>query len=254
MPSSIQARLRFKPSRCASLGSLGSVTTAGSQPRAGAIGRKLRHEPAQPAGKILRREHTPHDVGLGQTRREEILAGRFVGERAVLVLLVVVASFAQEQVEEGAVVGRARIVDHQPHGKRGLAVLAGAHRIGKLRQPGLEAAGGSLLQRTQVGGELLRQRIRRRIVVSEARLLPLPQFLPELEQPRQSVGPLEAGAAFGVQVGSFLREVGGGQALARARYGQRPQTARREKCAAGGPAASVRGRKSASRSSRRRRA
>ena len=85
IPSSIQARLRFNPSRCASFGSPGSGEIAtGSQSGAGPVG-NLRHEIRQPLRKLVRRKDTPHHIRLAQAGRKKIFARRFVGERAILV-------------------------------------------------------------------------------------------------------------------------------------------------------------------------
>ena len=184
MPSSIHARLRFSPSRCASFGSVGSVTTAGSshpaEPSAGICGRNARSHSAIRG----RREHAAHEVRLGDARREEILAVRLVVQRARPIVAVELRRLRRDEVDHRLVAGRARPVEHEAEGEGRLIVLADPDRARELRQPLREARGGGGLERAHHRGPLPRLRV-----------LPLPQLGRELQQPRQAVGPLEAGAA-----------------------------------------------------------
>ena len=64
------ARLRFRPSRCTSCGSLRSVTGRFEQ-RLGFAAGKAGQEPPKPGAKLGRRQHAPHQVGLDQARRKK---------------------------------------------------------------------------------------------------------------------------------------------------------------------------------------
>ena len=139
MPSSIQARLRLSPSRWASLGSVGSVTMPGASQPARAVAGQAGQEGLEPARELGGRQHAPHEVGLAEAGREEVLARGLVGERAVAVGAVEVAAARDDERLGLRVARRPRPVEHEAEGERGLRVLADADGPRQLRQPVAQA-------------------------------------------------------------------------------------------------------------------
>ena len=131
-----------------------------------------RQESAQPSGKVTRQQHTPHHVCLGQTRGEEILPGRLIRQRTILVAQKKVSDFRRHESGEFIVLLGASVIQHQAEGKCGLVMLPDPHRIRKLRQPMFQPFLCRLLQRTQVISHLL-----------GLRLSPLAQFCDQLKEP-----------------------------------------------------------------------
>ena len=131
IPSSIHARLRFKPSRCASFGSLRSVMRAtGShavEPSLGTCGRNAVSHCANSRGA----EHAPHEVRFREARRQEILAGRLVRERAGLVPQIELLRLLAQQRFHRRVLRRLRPVPDEAERERRLVVLADADRIAR---------------------------------------------------------------------------------------------------------------------------
>jgi len=82
-------------------------------------------------------------------------------------------------------------------------MLAGSDRVAEFGQPGRDAGGDRLLDRPKRGGPLARIGI-----------VPLLQLGGELQKPSESVRPLEAGAALGIQIFHFLRDIARRQTLA----------------------------------------
>src|SRR5262245_42848414 len=97
----------------------------------------------------------------------------------------------------------AGVIEDQAESKGGLIVLANAHRVCQLGQPGAQPLECCLLQRFEIGGHFL-----------SLRIIPLAKLGHELQQPRQTVRTLKAGAALSSEIGCFLRELACGQALA----------------------------------------
>ena len=197
MPSSIQARLRLSPSRCASLGSVGSVTTPGSsqsaRPSRGSLGRK----PSSQRANSARRQHPPHQVGLAEAGREEVLARRLVVERAGAIAAVEVARSGHDE--------RLHLLSLRPRApsrgrdrartRSGCARRSGSAARAWAATPGCAAAaacssGARFADQACASGS------------SHSR-----SSAAKLQKPREPVRPLEADAALAVEVGHLRRDV-----------------------------------------------
>ena len=100
-------------------------------------GRYSRKERRQPRGKLGRRQDAAHQVGLGDARREEVLAGRLVVDRTVAIVEVKLANLGDDHRGQCRI-SSAGVVEDQPKGERGLRVLAFANGVREFRQPCLE--------------------------------------------------------------------------------------------------------------------
>ena len=124
MPSSIQARDRLSPSKCASFGSPGSVTMPGCKPAVAAVARQRRQESPQPVCELRCRQDPSHDIRFGQARRQEVVPGRFVGHRPVAIRRIEAFDRRHEHRFTRRVVHGARPVEGQTQCKRRLVVFA----------------------------------------------------------------------------------------------------------------------------------
>ena len=162
-----------------------------------------RQEAAEPLREAPLRQHPPHQVRLGEARREEVLAARL--EREVPAAVVAVEGFGarDEQLLELAIADGSRPVEHQPHGERGLAVLSRPDRVAELGKP-----------RDQPFARRLAQRRQRRGPRARVRVVPAAELGVELQQPGEAVGALERPATLGHQIGDLGCDVLLGQRAA----------------------------------------
>ena len=135
----------------------------------------------QPFRKLVRRENPPHHVRFAEAGRKKIFARRLVGERAILVREKKLLRRIGRQFRKPFVAADPRVIEHQPERESRLVMFPDPDRMRKFRQPGRQSLQRRLFERAQVGGEFAGQRI-----------VPLAQFRRQLEQPGQTVGPLES--------------------------------------------------------------
>ena len=204
------------------------------------VDRDAGEQSVEPARELGGAEHAAHRVRLGEARREEVLARGLVGERAGLVTFEECPGPGAHQRFErarlglgvGVQGGGARPVEHQGEAERALAVLAGSDREGELGQPRGEPLDRRRLERAQglrppldLGGAL-----------GSGVACPLAQLGGEAQEPRETVGPLEARAPVAFQVarlgGELLRRQARGERRARPlrprRLGREAQEPRQE--------------------------
>ncbi len=168
----------------------------GLEPRRRTVPRQSGQEAGEPAGERGRRQHAPHQVGLAEAGREEVLARRLIGEGAVAVGAVEVAAARDDERLRRRVARHAGPVEHEAQGEGRLRVLAHADGACQLGQPVADPPGRRFLERRE----------RRRPPARLGRA-PLPELGGELQQPREAVRPLEADPALPLEVGHLGGDV-----------------------------------------------
>ena len=104
--------------------------------------RHIRQKFPKPPLKLLRRKHPPHHIRLRQTRRQKVLARRFIPNRSIPVFEIKIPRPPLKQLA-------AMRIQHQPQRKRRIAMLPGSHRIRQLRKPTRKSLQHRVLQRSQ---------------------------------------------------------------------------------------------------------
>src|SRR5262249_37781864 len=156
----------------------------------------IRQEAREPSPELVAREYPAQEVGLGEDRREEVVARGLVAHRSRDIAAEERARPLRRERREGIVARGPRPIEREPQGERGLMVTADAHRPGEALEP-----------RPQ---PLRRERLERRERRAPARgigVAPLAQLGRELEQPGEAVGALERLAALGAHVLDLAREI-----------------------------------------------
>jgi tetratricopeptide (TPR) repeat protein len=142
--------------------------------------RELREEFLEPDFELFRGKNPPHDIGLLQTRREEIEAARLPAERAAGIGQIIIPRPLLDEILESPVPRRMRVIPGEAQAERRIAVLADADRIEELRQKFHVPLDDQVGQRLQIALQLPGERIVERV-----------QLFRELQEPRPAVRPLE---------------------------------------------------------------
>ena len=167
------------------------IGAIGGHRRRGERTEARRQECGEPRRELPGRQHRLHQHGLDQGRRKEIVERRLVGERRVPVPAIPAQGGAADLFLQDRVPCHGGIVERENARERGIAVAAGADRMGGTRDEPTEA------RREE-------RRERAKGVAPVAHAVP-EQLRVQLEQPCPSVGPLEGPSGRRLQV----RELGG---------------------------------------------
>src|SRR6202790_3865742 len=167
-----------------------------SQPMWAGLRRNARQEARQPAAESRGPLHPAHEVRLGETGRQKILAGGLVVDRTIAVIEVEAARRLVKHAAHLCVTGDTRPVPDQPERECRLVVLADSNRIIKFGQPALKPRSSFRFERAQHSCPLLRLRI-----------IPAAQLRRQLQQPRKAVGPLEGGTIEALQISHLTGNV-----------------------------------------------
>src|SRR6476646_588340 len=151
---------------------------------------------------LLRSQDAAHEVRFRKTRGQEVLPGRLVAERAVVVVQVKALRGIAQQLPHRGILRHGGPVPGETEGEGCLVVFTDTDRVVQLRQPASEPRGSLALKRRQAREPPLRLRI-----------VPGAQLRGQPQEPCESVGPFERGAARALEVGEFAADVGGGEAL-----------------------------------------
>lgn len=172
----------------------------------------------EPVREVFGFHDAAHEVGFGEGRGEEVVAGRFVPEGEADIVAVEGKGSLAEEGDEGFVVRQGSPVEGEAHREGSLGVFAGADRMGKLRKPLGETVAGKAFERFECGHER-----------GGFRYVPFAKFGGELEQPGESVRAFEAFATRFGDEANFEGEVFGGEAALKGGEGLRCEGFVREK-------------------------